>query len=435
MNNIPEDEQAVELTQRQEIERLFAEFELAVEPRTIFDLQSHLAHAISAAEPVAFRDKGSPQRDHLRRLRLLGDGLAWRLLHPYTIRQLAKNQGGAQAVSTQAGFAATLRLAEQEAAQGHPVLVCDLTNCLRVGDVVVCSDPERPRILESGGHPRFKHKGRKGRQHRRAQAITELLQSGGALLHGDAVPTETIEIAQSPVYSWPTVERVVLEALREGEAWAQHGPGDTICATRAESEDFRLPQGLKDAIDAFEQAMVGFVTMLQKPNLRVPPATAWPISAAARLGLLQSDVFLVHAVDLGAFRGEAPGGEFVTVNTKGQAVTGFEVRAAGVIHHMAPHFLDDVVLGFQTIESTRVVMVALGMAAVASSPDGPVSQSDLASVESPEEAQALLRDPERLRATGYVSMPFELFEEISALAGEESEARDVQARSAPADDA
>jgi hypothetical protein len=41
--------------------------------------------------------------------------------------------------------------------------------------------------------------------------------------------------------------------------------------------------------------MVGFVTMLQKPNLRVPPVTAWPISAAARLGLLQSDVFLLHA--------------------------------------------------------------------------------------------------------------------------------------------
>ena len=139
----------------------------------MFDFQLRLAQAIRSAEPVAFRDRASRERDHLRRLRLLGDGLAWRLLHPYTIRRLTKNQGGAQAVSTQAGFDATLQLAEQEAAKGRPVLVCDLTNCLRVGDVLLCSDPEQPVILESGGHSRFKNKGRKGRQARRAGAITE----------------------------------------------------------------------------------------------------------------------------------------------------------------------------------------------------------------------------------------------------------------------
>jgi hypothetical protein len=80
-------------------------------------------------------------------------------------------------------------------------------------------------------------------------------------------------------------------------------------------------------------------------------------------------------------------------------------------------------------------MVALGMAVPASGPDGPIGESDLVSVEPLEEGRALLRDPERLRATGYVSMPLGLIDEISALAREADEAREVDARPAPDDDA
>lgn len=435
MNDTVDEEQLVELAHRKEIERLFGDFDLAVEPRSIFTFQAQLAQSISAAEPVAFRDKDSRQRDHLRRLRQLGDGLAWRLLHPYVIRQLAKNQGGAQAISTQAGFAATLRLAEEHANKGRPVLVCDLTNCLRVGDVVVCTDPEQPTILESGGHPGFKHKGRKGRQHRRREAITELLQSGSAQLLDDAVTTETIELAFSPEHSWPVVERVVSQALRDGEAWAECGPGDVVYATRADAEEFDLPRRLKHVTDDFAQAVVAFVTILQKPNLRVPPVAAWPVSPETRLGLLQSDVFLLHVVDLEAFPGTAHGGELAKVNIKGRAVTGFEVRTAGVTHHLAPHFLNDVLLGFETIESARAQMVGLGMSALASGPEGRLDETELASVESLDAARALLHDNDRLRATRYVSMPLELLAEIAALAREADGSGEPHARTAADDDA
>ena len=94
----------------------------------------------------------------------------------------------------------------------------------------------------------------------------------------------------SPEHSWLTLERVVLEALHEGEAWGLDGPGDAVLATRAETDDFDLPGGLKDVVDEFEQTVAALITMLQKPNPTVLPVTAWPISAEARLGLLVSGV-------------------------------------------------------------------------------------------------------------------------------------------------
>lgn len=420
VSNEPRETQTPDLVHRQEIARLFAEFESAVEADAIYEFQLHLANAIRAVEPVAFRDKSSPQRDHLRRLRLLGDALAWRLLHPYAIRQLAKNQGGAQALSTQSGFASTLRMAEREAEHGHPVLVCDLTNCLRVGDVLVCSDPEHPVILESGGHPRFKHKGRKRRQAERARAITELLTTGAAQLHGEAATTETVEIAITPDHCWHTVDRVVSEALKAGEAWVMDAPGDVIHATRGAGDDFQMPHGLEDVLNEFGQPVFTLVTMLEKPNLRAPPAPVWPIAAEARLALMRSDVFLLHWVDLDAFPGPAPGGELVAVDTKGQDVTGFRVRAAGVIQHLAPHFLDDVLLGFQTIASTRAEMVAAGLAALPADLEGSPRGPERVNVDSLEDARALLRDPERLRGIEYVSMPVSLWGEVQvALKGDQ----------------
>lgn len=133
--------------QTQQLVSLIEEFEGLQSANSILRFQARLADAIIEAEPTAFADRSSPERDHLRRLRLLGDGLAWNLLHPYTIRQLAKNSAGPPSIGNQEGFPATMKLAQEWAARGMPVLVCDLTNCLRVADVAVCADHERPLLL------------------------------------------------------------------------------------------------------------------------------------------------------------------------------------------------------------------------------------------------------------------------------------------------
>ena len=407
---------------RREFERLFEAFEGIDSTEALYEFQIGLADAICRAEPPTFRDKSSPERDHLRRLRQLGDGLAWRLLHPYAIRQLAKNSGSAPSLSNQTGFAATMEMAREQAEQGAPVIVSDLTNCLRVGDVAVCVDAERPLVLESGGHPRWLAKGRKGRQRRRALAISKLLQEGQATLEGDSLATLTITVDKPAHYPWSPVEEAVGGALKEGRGVAVQGSGDVVLAVSAEeASNLDFPE-FRDVVDGFVMPVVGMVTVLERPNPRAHAIAAWPISARARLAVLQSDVFVLHAVDAQQFCGEGEhGGRVTGIQTERSAVIGLTAEVAGATHHLSPFFLDEVVSGFQTIASTRELMIALARAAIEAEPElepefgltePPRPVASVHSVHSIEEAIALAEDPEALRQYGYVSMPLEIIDEL-----------------------
>src|SRR6185312_15874807 len=86
---------------------------------------------------------------HIHLLRCCGDSLVWRLLHPHAIRQLSKNQPRRPTLANQGtAFDWTLAKAREVAEAGRPVLVADLTHCIRIGDLVVATDPERPELVE-----------------------------------------------------------------------------------------------------------------------------------------------------------------------------------------------------------------------------------------------------------------------------------------------
>jgi hypothetical protein len=66
---------------------LFEQFEEMGSVADLLDLQLSLAEEIKHAERVISRDRDAPEYDHRQLLRMLGDAIAWRCLHPYTIRQ------------------------------------------------------------------------------------------------------------------------------------------------------------------------------------------------------------------------------------------------------------------------------------------------------------------------------------------------------------
>jgi len=216
----------------------------------LWAFQRRLVDEIIAAEPIAHADRKSPERQHLKLLRLFGDALAWLLLHPYAIRQLAKNAGPPPALYNQTGFGATRSIAEQICAGGEPALVADITNCVRISDVIACGDRERPRLIESGGHPRFADRGRKGRQKRRAKAIEDLLNDGEAVLLGDPCETVTVEVAAErhrPATSHAAVCTAIDAALDHGQGAAAAGPGDVVIAIRSD-QDISFPSSAENCL-------------------------------------------------------------------------------------------------------------------------------------------------------------------------------------------
>jgi hypothetical protein len=344
---------------RSERDRLLSAYESVDSGAALLKFQVELSAAIESREPAAFRLKSTAAKEHLRLLRLLGDGLAWRLLHSYAIRQLAKNPAPPPALGSQGdGFRQTLDAAGELTADGHLVLISDLTHCLTIGDLVLCDDRERPSIVECGGHEQFLHKGRKARQFQRAHAVTNLLKDGTATFPGDNWKTRTIELKTQPSDTWDVVDRVVLAAEREGSAGELASRDDFVFAVRADEEPI-----LRENTDHMVEPVVATYTrVLERPNPRVPPCVAWDISMGAKRLLYQGDVFVVHVVDVAAFVGQrADDAEIVKVLRSGNAVTGFGAVARGERLAFSPEFLTDVLLGFATIASTAEAMLEAAM--------------------------------------------------------------------------
>jgi hypothetical protein len=113
--------------------------------------QADLAAEIIESERLKARQQDNKQRQielkyHLHLCHHLGDGLAWRLLEPHTIRQLAKGQGSPpwlsnqlyatnQALETVSGVAKELN---------RSAIMADLTNVVRIGDVIVPNGSQCP---------------------------------------------------------------------------------------------------------------------------------------------------------------------------------------------------------------------------------------------------------------------------------------------------
>jgi hypothetical protein len=101
---------------------------------------------------------------------------------------------------------------------GVPAILCDATNVLSTGDVVLCQDPDLPDIIECkasrrAADPRFLRQGRRGRQLARIEKVTESLRTGERRLFGDSRLRRTIELKHVPQFDFAPVERMVSRAL------------------------------------------------------------------------------------------------------------------------------------------------------------------------------------------------------------------------------
>jgi hypothetical protein len=349
---------AYECELRSERDELLAAYWAIHSRRGLLDFQLKLAAAIQAREPAAFRSKNRDAKEHLRLLRILGDGLAWRLLHPYVVRQLAKNSAPPPALGNQGiGFQRTLDRARELSEAGHLMLVSDLTHVVTIGDLVVCDDREHPRIIECGGHEKFLHKGRKGRQFQRALAVTDLLTDGVVVFPGNRQETRTVVVKTPHGSTWPVVDRVTTGAERDGSVAEFATDADLVIAMRSDIDPKSAMT--RETTDHMAVPTVAVYTrLLERPDPRVPPCTAWDVSSEATRLLYQGDVRIVHVIDAAAFVGRRRGNaEIVKLLRSDDAVAGFGVAVGDDRVSLAPEFLTDVLLGFQTIESTAEAML------------------------------------------------------------------------------
>lgn len=199
--------------------------------------QRELASLIMRAEEsksiAANRVERARYGFHSQMCRSYGDAFVWNLLHRHTIRQLAGVEGRSPHLSgMHLVVERYLDLVERIAENGNFAFAPDLTNIIKVADVVAVNDPEVPVLLELKGElvymtlpydtPISEHAtilgdrgvgGRLRRQLGKMDEIAEYLATGSVKPDSSSLEKQVIEVDTELGHYWPEVEEAVQGAL------------------------------------------------------------------------------------------------------------------------------------------------------------------------------------------------------------------------------
>lgn len=383
-------------------------------------LEIDIAEAILEAErQMEIRQTNRRKlKAHIKRLRLYADALVWWNLHPHSIRQLAKNPGAPKSLLSQADAFNNVLLHAQRYCRDTrlPVLVADITNILKIGDIIVVTNPKCPQIVECKmklPSPQHLMQGRSGRQISRAFGITQYLKVGAAKVFGENHWSTTVESQHQAERNWQVIEQLCNQALGVGEAYLEISPGDHLWALRSERQDMVL-KAVKQKAEAIVTAQIGTSLGLMnfQDGLFAPPSAWRQVSSKVRFELIEGTIVLFHLVAYEALAGDYGDTKNITIRNADYPIV---VSLEGREYPLSRRFIYDVVYGFETVESCARGLLTfardLASNVLGDLPDVPSVKPSMWYVETPEDISLLLTQ-KNLCDADYVSMPRQLVESL-----------------------
>jgi hypothetical protein len=321
------------------------------DPATLFELQVRLAREIRASEPLDGEDEGW----HRRRLRNIGDAIAWRTLTPHAIRNLSVPGTKPPALSGQgAAFDHVLETGRLASGKGMAVIIADVTNCISTGDLAICGDPDAPYIVEcklSARSPSTWMQGRRGRQFSRAKAVGTYLDKGRGLVPGTPMEKFAVEVAVEAEHNWEHINAAVLSALSAGTGLVRLDQ-EIIWAKRPD-DDAEARLGIADIFPRGTPVLIGCHSALLTDDApHAHPPLTWQVDRGVAVALAELDIVVCHALDSRIFS------KFITERARlgdvvevAPGVSGVAATVDGKPTVLGPRFLVDVLYGFETVAS------------------------------------------------------------------------------------
>lgn len=396
-------------------------------------IQEHIADSIRKCErAIKVTENKDDLRFHIERLRLYADGLVWLVLHPHTIRQLAKNPGPPRSIEAQGkAFDQVLESARDHLTRDKvPVLIADITNVIKIGDLVLCTNPEAPQIVECKTrlpHPQLFMRGRFGRQVSRTMSTLKYLSTGSAKVFGNERHQLVLVSPHASKRNWEALTSVCSTAVSNGCAFLQLSSHEFLWAYAPENQDSVLAEVTKYSENL---SCVFFGTSLGLMNMTdglFPPPIVWPIPSELRFQLMEEHIVVAHLLDSKAFECDFNKGEWIKVSP--QEDFPIHVVTGGKEYPLGKRFIYDVLYGFETVDSCVQGLIEFARQ-LHEQPPVDISASHQAKrkvhfVESAEEAQELAMSKD-VPEDDFVVMPLELFEQMKSATGQpKSEVREL----------
>ncbi len=321
----------------------------------LFDVQLGLAAEIQASET----GQGDEEWYHRRRLRNIGDAVAWSVLTPHAIRNLLVPGRKTPSLTAQGpAFAHVLATGRSLLETGAFVVVSDLTNCIGTGDLVAIGDPNAPVLIEcklSVRSPEQQMQGRRGRQLSRDRAIASYLKNGRGFVPGVPGEKVAVEVRAEPKHHWDSIAVVIRDALAN-EMGVVMKDREAIWAVYQGA-----PKPAPDELAVFRgrEILVGCHSALlsDDPPLVAPPLV-WPIEPELVFALAECDIVLSHALEFSLFEGHGTSRFRLRGLRKLEAgIMGVVAEVDGRTLTLGPRFLANVVYGFETVESAAAHML------------------------------------------------------------------------------
>ena len=295
---------------------------------------------------------------HVRMLRSFGDSIVWLHLNRHAIRQFRMGGRPGQHLSSQReALESVLTIVDEIANSDIVAIATDLTTVLRLGDIVVCDEYSAPTIIECKRKlPRDNSilLGRVGRQVTRLRSTADYLETGAAEFPGEPRARLCIETNILVEPEWSLIDSAIKCAFELGAGVVQVlGNGQVLWVSLGESE---VPQELFKHIKDFKQPVLGsYIRYLDEDSPLMPPPLAWPISAAARLHLLEDDISIIVVLDASRFEEYASELGFNLAVGETLKIT---VDCAGEIYVVSDRFICDCLYSFCPIETQVCLILA-----------------------------------------------------------------------------
>ncbi len=327
---------------------------------SLMEFQIELSKEIQNTERTLKSEKKEELKRHIHLLKCYGDSCAWMFLHPHSIRQLYKNEKNKGYLIDQGkAFENTINLARDVIAKLNlPVLIADLTHCINIGDLIICSDPEVPEIIECKSgmkNNKYTMQGRRGRQLSRMKGTKEYLKKGQAKVYGEIKERLCLELELTANHNWNIVNSVLRETEKVGQSFYKLSEYEIIGAILDEIE-MKIEEHLQPCEFSFKNPIVAsHYRAVKEAWPTFAPPVMWNIDKHFKFKLMEGEIMLFHVFDPIALLGFTNGSATITkidVPIAGTTDQGYEIE----INHdqkwiLSSVFTDKILYGYETVDS------------------------------------------------------------------------------------
>ena len=326
-------------------------------------LQHSLAVEVLAAEYKSREKRSEILARHKRLVRIIGDSLASSVLNEHTIRTLGRHPGSPASLVGQADdFAFVEDVAGKLAASGYTPILCDLTNLLRVGDIVAVT-ADHVLVLECKRSPlpnRLPKTGRLARQRARGNQAASYLANSRVVEPG-GVERQALSFAM-PEPRWDMLANLA-DQLSPGvssSAMTMLDDGDALALTTTDADIGAILAGLHDAVSGGTPVLGCHLDIVREPRWNCPSPLLFPVPSWLQHALLECDTLMFRLVDLDRFitSSTTPSGQLAKTTIRAAHGISLSMAINNEIHDFGPSFLDRVMYTPTTLVDTRDALLS-----------------------------------------------------------------------------